>query len=237
MATSVNTSDVVNWAYQYSLASMKLSTAQSAASSSATRREDIATAQADFNATMKSLVPEAAQTSVQFQYFDAYTNYNTALAAADSETERQAAMDGLITELGGITMPTPTSATLDALVTDTLAAQKTNLSNAAASIKAMAASAAKMASNASAAWNSKIASGANTLNSKGTELTDSLKTLLASMGLDTSNITTPTVTVPPTSAFAAGSATAATNGTPGSIMSAALIGFLAASQATTTDTS
>ena len=171
MATSVNTSDVVNWAYQYSLASMKLSTAQSAASSSATRRSDIATAQADFNATMKSLVPEEAQTSVQFQYFDAYTNYNTALAAADSETERQAAMDSLITELGGITMPTPTSATLDDLVTDTLAAQKANLSNAAASIKAMAASAATMASNASAAWNTAVTSGANALNSKATELT------------------------------------------------------------------
>ena len=57
------------------------------------------------------------------------------------------------------------------------------------------------------------------------------------MGLDTSSVTTPTVDVSSTSAFAAGSATAATNGTPGSIMSAALIGFLAASQATTTDTS
>ncbi|MHC1790352.1 hypothetical protein [Solidesulfovibrio sp.] len=237
MATSVNTSDVVNWAYKYSLASMKLSTSQSAASSSATRREDIATAQADFNATMKSLVPEAAQTSVQFQYFDAYTNYNTALAAADSEKERQEAMDGLIEELGGITMPTPTSATLDGLVTDTLNAQRTNLSNAAAGIKAMAASAAKMASNASAAWLTAVTSGANALNSATAGLTDSLKTLLASMGLDTSGITAPAVTVPPTSAFAAGTATAAVSGTPGSIMSAALIGYLAASQTTATDTS
>ncbi|KHK03818.1 hypothetical protein [Desulfovibrio sp. TomC] len=231
MATSVNTSDVVNWAYQYSLASAKLSTAQSAASSSATRRSDIATAQADFNATMKSLVPAAAQSSVQFQYFDAYTNYNTALAGASSEKERQAAMNGLLTELSGITLPTPTSSTLDALVTDTLSAQKTNLSNAAAGVKAMAASAAKMASNASAAWNAAIASSASALNSQATSMTDSLKNLFASMGLDASTITTPTASVSPTSAFAAGSATAATSGTPGTILNAALIGFLTASEA------
>ena len=231
MATSINTNDVVNWAYQYTLASAKLTTAQSAASSSATRRSDIATAQADFNATMKSLVPTEAQTSVQFQYFDAYTNYNTALGGASSEKERQAAMDGLLTELSGITIPSATSSTLDALATDTLNAQKTNLSNAAAGVKAMAASAAKMASNASATWNAAIASGASALNSKAASMTDSLKTLLASMGLDTSTITTPTVSVPPTSAFAAGSATAAASGTPGTILNAALIGFLTASEA------
>jgi hypothetical protein len=101
----------------------------------------------------------------------------------------------------------------------------------------MAASAAKMASNASAAWTTAITSGANALNSQAAGLTDSLKTLLSSMGLDTSGITSPTVSVPPTSAFAAGSATASASGAPGTIMSAALIGYLAASQAATTDSS
>ena len=41
MATSAATNDVVNWAYQYSLASAKLSSAQANASSSATRSKDI----------------------------------------------------------------------------------------------------------------------------------------------------------------------------------------------------
>lgn len=227
MATSINTSDVVNWAYKYSLASAKLATAQSAASSSATRSKDIATAQADFNATMKSLVPASAQSSVQFQYFDAYTNYNTALAGATTEKERQAAMDSLLTELGGITMPTPTSSTLGALTTDTLAAQKTNLSNAAASMKSMASNASaslkSMASNASAAWNAALASGANALNS--------LSAQLASMGLGTAAAS---ATLPTASPFAAATAASAEDGAPGSLLSAALIGFLAASQATDT---
>ena len=234
MATSINTSDVVNWAYQYTLASAKLTSAQNAASSSATRSKDIATAQATFNTTMKSLVPAAAQTSVQFQYFDAYSSYNVALASATTEKGRQAATDSLLTTLSGITMPTPTSSTLDALATDTLAAQKTNLSNAAASVKTMLASAAAMASNASAAWTAAVTSGANALNSKGASLTESLKTMMTSLGLDTSSVTTPTVSVSPTSAFAAATATSAAGGTPGTILNAALIGYLAASEATNT---
>ena len=164
MATSASTSDVVNWAYQYSLASAKLSSAQANASSSATRSKDIAEAQASFNATMKSLVPSDVQSSVQFQYYDAYTSYNTALAAASTEKERQAALDGLYSTLGGLTLPTPTSSTLDSLLSDTLTAQQTNLSNAAANIKAMAAEAASMASNAGAAWISTVSAGANAFN-------------------------------------------------------------------------
>lgn len=234
MATSINTSDVVNWAYKYSLASAKLATAQSAASSSATRREDIATAQADFNATMKSLVPESAQTSVQFQYFDAYSNYNVALGAATTEKERQAATSDLLTALGDITMPTPTSSTLDGLVTDTLSAQTANLSNAAASIKTMLASAATLASNASAAWNTAIASAANSFNSLSASLTESMNTLLTSMGQEATTLTAPVVEKPPTSSFAAATATSAAGGTPGSILNASLIGYLAASQATNT---
>ena len=150
MATSIATDDVVNWAYQYSLASAKLSSAQANASSSATRSKDIAEAQASFNATMKSLVPSDVQSSVQFQYFDAYTAYNTALAGAETEEERQQALSELYDTLGGLTLPTATSSTLDSLFTDTMNTQKTNLSNAAAGAKSMLASAAKMASNASA---------------------------------------------------------------------------------------
>jgi hypothetical protein len=236
MATAINTKDVVNWAYQYNLASAKLVSAQSAASSSATRSKDIATAQADFNATMKSLVPAEAQSSIQFQYFDAYTKYNTALAGATTEKGRQAALTSLYKDLSGLTLPTATSATLDALSTDTINAQKANISNAAAGIKSMVTSAAKMASNASAAWLSSVTSGAGSLNSAATSLTDTLKTMMTSLGLDTSTVTTPTVGVTPTSAFAAGSATAATNGTPGSILNAALIGYLVANQATTDST-
>ena len=111
MATTINTTEVANWAYQYNLASAKLTSAQNAASSSASRREDIATAQATFNATMKSLVPEEAQTSVQFQYFDAYSSYNVALAGASTEKERQAATDSLLTTLGEVTIPTSTTTT------------------------------------------------------------------------------------------------------------------------------
>ena len=237
MATSAATNDVVNWAYQYSLASAKLSSAQANASSSATRSKDIAEAQASFNATMKSLVPEEVQSSVQFQYFDAYTNYNTALAGATTETERQEALEGLYSELSGLKLPTATSSTLDGLFTDTMNTQKTNLSNAAAGVKSMLASAAKMASNASSAWMSAITSGANALNAKAASLTDSMKTLMTSLGLDTSGVTAPTVSITPTSAFAAGSATAAANGTPGSILNSALIGYLVANQATTSDSS
>ncbi len=237
MATSAATNDVVNWAYQYSLASAKLSSAQANASSSATRSKDIATAQASFNATMKSLVPSDVQSSVQFQYFDAYTNYNTALAGASTEKERQAALDGLYSELSGLTLPTATSSTLDGLFTDTMNTQKTNISNAAASVNTMLASAAKMASNASSAWMSAITSGANALNAKAASLTDSMKSLMTSLGLDTSGITAPTVSTTPTSAFAAGSATAAANGMPGSILNSALIGYLVANQATTNNSS
>lgn len=237
MATSAATNDVVNWAYQYSLASAKLSSAQANASSSATRSKDIATAQASFNATMKSLVPSSVQSSVQFQYFDAYTNYNTALAGASTEKERQAALDSLYSELSGLTLPTATSSTLDGLFTDTMNTQKANISNAAAGVKSMLASAAKMASNASAAWMSAIASGANALNAKAGSLTDSLKTLMTSLGLDASGVTAPAVSTTPTSAFAAGSATAAANGTPGSILNSALIGYLVANQATANDSS
>ena len=64
-----------------------------------------------------------------------------------------------------------------------------------------------------------------------------MKTLMTSLGLDASGVTAPTVSTTPTSAFAAGSATAAANGTPGSILNSALIGYLVANQATTNNTS
>lgn len=232
--TSPNTNDVVNWAYKYSLACAKLNASESAASSSATRSEDIATAKADFNATMKSLVPSSVQTSVQFQYMDALTAYNTELAAADTEKERQTALTNLYSTLGNLTIPSATSTTLEQLGTDTLTAQKTNLSNAAASIKSMLASAATMASNASSAWLSSVASGANILNTQGASATDSLKSLLTSLGLDTSGITAPTVSTQASSSFAAGSGTAVAKGTPGTIMNAALIGYLVANEAANT---
>lgn len=220
MATSISTDSVVNWAYQYSLACAKLTSAENAASSSATRSVDIAAAKADFNSTMKSLVPTDVQSSVQFQYMDALTQYNTDMAAADTEKERQAAMTNLYTTLEGITMPTATSATLDDLV----AANKAAVSNAAANIKSMV-------SNAGSAWLKAVASGASILNSKAASLTESIKTALAKVGVDTSNITTPTISLAPASAFAAASASAASGGSSGSLMNAALIGYLVAEQA------
>lgn len=221
--TSPNTNDVVNWAYQYSLACAKLSSSESAASSSATRKADIATAKADFNATMKSLVPTSVQSSVQFQYMDALTTYNTEMASADTEAKRQAAMSNLYTTLSGITMPSATSTTLSSLA-----------SNAAAQISSAIASNSAMVSNATSAWLSAVASGASLLNSKAAGLTESLTTMLTQMGLDASNITTPTITTTAASAFAAGSGSAVTGGLSGSIMNAALIGYMVAEQAATT---
>ena len=125
MATSIDTSEVVNWAYQYNLACAKLTSAQNGASSSATRSKDITTAQASFNATMKSLVPEEAQTSVQFQYFDAYSSYNVALASASTEKERQAATDSLLTTLGEVTIPTATTDTTSTTTADTTTLEPT----------------------------------------------------------------------------------------------------------------
>ncbi|WP_029460928.1 hypothetical protein [Solidesulfovibrio alcoholivorans] len=218
--TSPNTNDVVNWAYKYSLACGKLTAAENAASSSATRRKDIATAKADFNATMKSLVPTDAQTSVQFQYMDALTQYNTNMASATTEKGRQAAMTTLYSTLEGITMPSATSTTLADLAT----ANQTAVSNAAANIKSMV-------SNAGSAWLSAVASGANILNTQASSITESIKTALAQVGADTSNITTPTITTTASSAFAAASASATTGGSAGSILSAALIGYLVAEQA------
>lgn len=221
--TSPNTNDVVNWAYQYSLACAKLSSSESAASSSATRKADIAAAKADFNATMKSLVPTEVQNSVQFQYMDALTSYNTEMASADTEAKRQAAMSNLYTTLSGITMPSATSTTLSALASNA----STQMSQALASNSAMI-------SNATSAWLSAVASGASLLNSKAADLTASLTTMLSQLGLDTSTITTPTVSTTASSAFAAGSGSAVTGGLSGSILNAALIGYLAAEQATTT---
>jgi len=218
--TSPNTNDVVNWAYKYSLACAKLTSAENAASSSATRSADIATAKADFNATMKSLVPTDVQTSVQFQYMDALTQYNTNMASATAEKERQAAMTTLYSTLEGITMPSATSTTLADLAT----ANQTAVSNAAANIKSMV-------SNAGSAWLSAVASGANLLNTQASSLTESIKTALAQVGVDTSNITTPTITTTAASTFAAASASATTGGSAGSILSAALIGYLVAEQA------
>ncbi|WP_428566008.1 MAG: hypothetical protein ACP59X_05635 [Solidesulfovibrio sp. DCME] len=213
MATSISTDSVVNWAYQYSLACAKLSSAESAASSSATRSEDIAAAKASFNATMKSLVPTEVQDSVQFQYMDALTAYNTEMAAADTQAERQAAMTNLYSTLEGITMPTATASTLDSLA-----------SNAAAQISAAIASNSAMVSNASSAWLSAVTSGANSLNSAATSL-------YTQLGLDTA--TMPTITTKASSAFAAASGSAAAGGTTGSILNAALIGYLVAEQAAT----
>jgi hypothetical protein len=234
--TSPNTNDVVNWAYQYSLACAKLSAAESAATSSATRKVDTAAAKASFNATMKSLVPTDVQSSVQFQYMDALTAYNTDMAAATNEAGRQAAMTNLYTALGNITMPSATSTTLDSLVSDTLSAQKTNLSNAAADLAAMLSDASSMASNAGTAWLSAVASGANTLNSKASSLTESTIALLSQLGLDTSGVSTPTISTEAASTFAAASAAAATGGSSGAILNAALAGYLVANQATGTDT-
>jgi hypothetical protein len=218
--TSPNTNDVVNWAYKYSLACAKLTSAENAASSSATRSKDIATAKADFNSTMKSLVPTNVQTSVQFQYMDALTQYNTNMASATTETQRQAAQTTLYSTLSNITMPSATSTTLADLAT----ANQTAVSNAAANIKAMV-------SNAGSAWLSAVASGANILNTQASSLTESIKSALAQVGVDTSNITTPTFSTPASSAFAASSASATTGGSAGSILSAALIGYLVAEQA------
>lgn len=225
--TSPNTNDVVNWAYQYTLACNKLTAAQNEASYSATRSEDIAAAKADFNATMKSLVPEEAQTSVQFQYMDALTAYQAEMGAADSYAERAAASRNLTEALSAITLPDATSTTLEDLAT----ANKTQVSNALANIKSMA-------SNAGTAWLEAAASGASALDAKSATATESLKTLLESLGMDTADVTTPTYSTKAVSTFAAASAAAATNGTPGSIMNAALIGYLVADQAaTSSDTS
>lgn len=172
MATSINTKEVVNWAYQYNLACAKLTSAQNAASSSATRSKDITTAQASFNATMKSLVPAEAQGSVQFQYFDAYSSYNVALGSATTEKQRQAATNSLLTTLGKVTVPTSTATTADA--------QTTSQSTAAA------------------------------------------------------DATTVQPTAAATAAFAATTTTAAAGGAPGTILNAALIGYLVASQGTDT---
>lgn len=224
--TSPNTNDVVNWAYQYTLACSKLTAAENAASSSATRSVDIAAAKTSFNATMKSLVPTSVQTSVQFQYFDALTAYNSDMAAATTETQRQAATTNLNTALGKITMPSATSTTLADLAT----ANQAQMSNAAANIKSMV-------SNAGSSWLTAMASGASSLNSKTASATTELKSMLAKLGMDTSSITTPTVSTSSTSTFAAASAAAATGGTAGSILSAALIGYLVANPTTTNNTS
>ncbi len=218
--TSPNTNDVVNWAYQYSLACAKLTSAENAASSSATRSKDIATAKASFNATMKSLVPTDVQSSVQFQYMDALTQYNTDMASATTETQRQQAQTTLYSTLSSITLPSATSTTLS----DLAAANQATVSNAAANIKSMA-------SNAGSSWLSTVASGANALNSQAATLTDSIKTALAKVGVDTSSITTPTISTTAASAFAAASASAASGGSSGSLMNAALIGYLVAEQA------
>ncbi|EFL49803.1 conserved hypothetical protein [Solidesulfovibrio fructosivorans JJ]] len=206
--TSVSTSDVVNWAYQYSLACAKLTSAQSAASSSSNRRADIATAQADFNNTMISLLPTDVQSSVQVQYMQAYTSYNTAMASTTSEAGRQAAMASLYDTLSGITLPTASNATI-------------NISNAMANI-------ASMASNAGTAWLAAVASGANIMNTQAASYTESLKTMLSNAGMDTSGITSPTISTQAASTFAAASAAAATGGTSGAILNAALVGYILA---------
>jgi|GEM_PF-1092366 len=222
MATTV--SDAVNWAYQYNLACGKLTAAQSAASSSSSRSEDIAAAQATFNATMKSLVPEEAQSSVQFQYFDAMTAYNSALAAADTATEREAALTSLYTTLSEVTLPTDTT-TLDSLTSDAATAWKTMLSNANA-----------MATSAGSSWLSATASGASLLNAQASEMTESIKTALASLGVDTSAITAPTISDAAASGYFAGAASAVTGGSSGDIMNAALVGYLLANPVDTTTT-
>lgn len=208
--TSVSTSDVVNWAYQYSLACAKLTSAENAASSSSNRRADIATAKADFNNTMISLLPADAQSSVQVQYMQAYTSYNTAMASTTSEAGRQAAMTSLYDTLSGITLPTAT------------------VSNAMIEISNAMANIASMASNAGAAWLAAVASGANILNTQAASYTESLKTMLSNAGMDTSGITSPTISTQAASTFAAASAAAATGGTPGAILNAALVGYILA---------
>lgn len=208
--TSVSTSDVVNWAYQYSLACAKLTSAENAASSSSNRRADIATAKADFNNTMISLLPADAQSSVQVQYMQAYTSYNTAMASTTSEAGRQAAMTSLYDTLSGITLPTAT------------------VSNAMIEISNAMANIASMASNAGTAWLAAVASGANILNTQAASYTESLKTMLSNAGLDTSGITSPTISTQAASTFAAASAAAATGGTPGAILNAALVGYILA---------
>lgn len=223
--TSPTTSDVANWAYQYSLACSKLTSAQNKASSSATRSADITAAQANFNATMKSLVPAEAQSSVQFQYFDALTAYNTNLGAADSKAQRQAATDSLNTALGGITVPATTTT-----LADVAAANAAQAASAAADLKSMA-------SNAGAAWLTDMATRAHTFNATSAAATAELASSLSSLGLDTANLTAPTVSVAATSSFAAATASAATGGTSGAIMNAALVGYLVAAQAAPTDNS
>ena len=220
MANTV--SDVVNWAYQYNLACAKLTSAQSAASSSATRSEDITKAQATFNSTMKSLVPTDAQSSVQFQYFDALTAYNSALGAATTEKERQAAMTSLYTTLSGITLPSNTT-TLESLSSDAATARQTLLSNANAK-----------ASAAGSSWVSATASSAKLLNAKTSEMTESVKAALAKLGVDTSNITAPTVSNETASSYLAGAATALAGGSGADIMNAALTGYLLATQSAST---
>ncbi|EHJ47921.1 hypothetical protein DFW101_1915 [Solidesulfovibrio carbinoliphilus subsp. oakridgensis] len=223
--TSPTTSDVANWAYQYSLACAKLTSAQNKASSSATRSADITTAQADFNATMKSLVPAEAQSSVQFQYFDALTAYNTNLGAATSQAQRQAATDSLNTALGGITVPATTTT-----LADVAAANAAQAASAAADLKAMA-------SNAGAAWVSDMAGRAHSFNAASAATTAALASRLSSLGLDPSGLTAPAVSVAATSAFTAATAAAATGGSAGSIMNAALVGSILAEQAAPVDSS
>jgi hypothetical protein len=174
---------------------------------------------------MKSLVPAEAQSSVQFQYFDVLTAYNAELGAATSEAQRQAATDNLNTALGGITVPA-TSTTL----ADVAAANEAQAASTAAELKAKA-------SNAGAAWTAAMADKAHTFNAQSAASTAELAATLSSLGLDTSNLTAPSVSVRATSAMTAATASAATGGSSGSIMNAALVGYILAEQAAPTDSS
>ena len=210
MATSASTDAVTTWAYQYTLACMKLNNAENTARSSSTPSQDIATAKSDFATTMKSILPSTATSSVQFEYYDALTTYNTDMAAADTSAKKSTALDTLYTTLSTITQPTATSSTLDQLAADTLAQQKANLSN------------------AKATWNTGVASSAKFFNTMASNATGALKSYLSSFGIDTSGITSPTYSNASISAYAAGALAAANNGTPAEIMNASLFGYMVA---------
>lgn len=212
--TSASTDAVTTWAYQYTLACMKLTNAENAATSSSSPSEDIATAKTNFATTMESLLPTTATSSVQFEYYNALTTYNTDMAAADTSAKKSTALDTLYTTLSTITQPTATSSTLSQLAADTLALQKTNLSN------------------AKITWNTAVASSANLFNTNASNATGALKSYLASFGVDTSGITAPTYSNASISAYAAGALAAANNGTPGEIMNAALYGYMVANPLT-----
>lgn len=89
--------------WKYSLATAKMLNSVKAADQAGSKA-DRATAMNTFSETMKGMIPDAAQSSPQFQYFTALDTLNNALYAAGSNTEKQSAMDAFYSSLDSITV-------------------------------------------------------------------------------------------------------------------------------------